>query len=207
MRRCLLDTVAQQHPVGQAGQRIVMDQQFDALLRLDPLGHVGIDIDIVARLPRLLADHRHIEPFRIGLAELALVPDFALPVPVAFDALLHGVVEGRVVPARCQNVRCFPHDFGSGITGFRFEGRIDGQNVVLGIRHENAFATLADGLKSQAQARFRLTPLGNIRQRRYQALFTVCSDRQQGRIDFHPAHRAIGVTQPENQMAQFAPFA
>ena len=51
-----LDLFAEQHPVRQIGQRVVMREVRDLLVGAAALGNVFDDVDDVARLARLVAD-------------------------------------------------------------------------------------------------------------------------------------------------------
>ena len=65
-RKFLLEPFAQQHPVGQIGQRIVMRKMGDALLGILALGHVLDDAEQILRLAVVVPDR---EPAREDRAQ------------------------------------------------------------------------------------------------------------------------------------------
>jgi len=98
-RQRLAQATRELQPVRQAGERVVMGQMAQPLLRVLERGDVGEDGHVVRHGAGGILDLTDVLPCRIHLAVLALVPDLALPLTGALQRRPHVQVEGRVVPA------------------------------------------------------------------------------------------------------------
>ena len=147
------EAVAQQGPVGQAGQQIEMRHPADALLVGLALADIGEDGDEMRGFALGVGNPADGEPLRIYLAVLALVPHLALPQMIRMDAAPHAAVERCIVPPRRQDARVAPLHLFGGVPGDGGEGRIDQQNFVVRIRHHDAVVAVREHLGCQALLR------------------------------------------------------
>ena len=90
--------IAQQQPVGQAREGVVMAQEVDLRLRFLDQAEVGEDRDVLDGLAGFVAHGAQGEPLGIDIAVLAPVPDLAAPFAVRLQRAPHLAVEDDVVP-------------------------------------------------------------------------------------------------------------
>ncbi|MCY1308757.1 hypothetical protein D9M70_587920 [compost metagenome] len=93
MGQRLLYALAQQQPVGQAGERVAVDEELQLLLRALHVAEIGEQGDVMGQLPLLVVHRANVLPLRVHVAALAPVPDFAVPGTFALQRMPHGLVE------------------------------------------------------------------------------------------------------------------
>jgi hypothetical protein len=140
-------------PVRQLGERVVVSQVGEAISRL----FAGADVveigDIVLRHAGFVADDRDRQPFWIGAAVLALVPNFALPEAFLGQRLPHRAKKCRVGVAGGENFRILTQNFVNAVTGHFGKGRIDCNNPVAGVGDQNRFPALHKSTQQHRQCR------------------------------------------------------
>ena len=100
-----METVEQQTPVGQFGQRIVERQVADFLFSLFARGNVAENGDILSCSPLLIFYGGDGQPLRINLSALAPVPNFAGPRTGTQQLLPQFRIEGLILTSGTEDAR------------------------------------------------------------------------------------------------------
>ena len=145
------EPVLQQHAVGQAGERIVLGQELDAVLGRLVLREVGVDGDVVADRPGGIGHGADGGPLGMDAAVLGPVPDFPLPVAGLFQAAPQIGVERLVVAAGLEETGRPPPRLFQGVAGDGDEGPVHQQDAVFRIGDEDRFPALFQHAGPQAQ--------------------------------------------------------
>jgi len=142
----------EQQPVRQAGQRVVVRQVIEFVLRALDRGDVGEHRDVVAEFAVLVVDRPQVLPDREDFTALAPVPDFPAPLAALVQALPHHLVEGVVMAAGLEHRRQLAEYFLLLVTGDALEGAVDVDDLLLGIGHQHAFQGAVENRRGLAQA-------------------------------------------------------
>jgi len=127
----LLQAGAEQQPVGQAGQGVVMRQVAEAVAGLLQRRDVAQDRHVVGDPALIVAHGADVLPGRVDLAVLAPVPDLAAPLPGALERIPHPRVERRVVAAGLVQARVLADHFLRAVAGDFGIGPVDPHDVAL----------------------------------------------------------------------------
>ena len=141
----LAQTIEHQPPIGKPGQVIEKGQMPDFVFGGLAQGDVGKGCHVVRDMSAGPFHGRDRQPFRIGLAVLAAIPDLALPRPLRKQALPHLGIESLALPVRLQDAVRTPHGLGRGVAGNPGEGTVDSEYDSLGIRDRNPLLRLEGG--------------------------------------------------------------
>ena len=95
--------------------------------------------------------------FRVHLAALAPVPDFAVPVAIAHQAAPHGLEKSPVVPTAAEHARVFPQYLVTQITGDAGEGVIHIDHITFGVGDDDPLPRMGEHTRGQLE-RTGLTP-------------------------------------------------
>jgi len=99
----LLQAIAEQHPVRDARQGVVMCHMFELLLMFLQLGDVGEQRNVMQRSVVGIAYGGNAQFLGVQIAILVAVPQFSAPVPARREVLPHGAVELRALAPRLQD--------------------------------------------------------------------------------------------------------
>jgi hypothetical protein len=131
--------------VGQVGQRVVIGQLGQTVGRFLVGADVGEVGDMVLDVAGAVADQRNGQPFRVGRAVLALVPDFTFPVVMLVQGVPHpGVKIGADIPGG-EKPRVFADHVVARVAGQLGEGGIDRDNPVVAVGNQHGLAVLLEG--------------------------------------------------------------
>ena len=150
----LLQPRAQQHPIGQACQGIVLGVVAQLLLVGFQRRDVGKQRHILPHLPlRILhgADGLHLG---IVLATLAAVPQLTLPVTSVEQGAPHLGVEQTVLTAGVEQVGLAPDRLLTGVAGDAGEGFVDVDDGGVGAGDQDALTGMGEHAGGQVQALF-----------------------------------------------------
>ncbi len=168
----LLEALARQQAVRQAGQRVVIGQEIDQVLLGLALGDVHEHHHEVLRMAFAVAHHGHAEQARIGVAILASRQDLAGPVAGVFQRLHQQLVGRRVLLAGVQQRHAAAHHLVGAVAGNLGEGGIAGDDVAGAVGDhdgvqrglEHAAGQAQEFLVGAALLDFLLQRLGQLRQ-------------------------------------------
>ncbi|EXI73206.1 MAG: hypothetical protein AW07_02820 [Candidatus Accumulibacter sp. SK-11] len=132
------DAFVEQAAVRQAGQRIVVREEVDVVLRALALGDVVEAADVVCDLALAAGDGGDRQPGREDLAVLAPIPDLAAPAPRAADAGPHFAVKAGLLPARREQARRAADDLVAAVAADRRQRRVDRDDPLPGIGDADA---------------------------------------------------------------------
>ena len=149
-RQCQL--FAKRAAVGQTGQGVAVGQKFQPLLLLFLLGNISEHAHVVGDVAIGIAHGRQRHVLGEHLAVFAFVPDFALPVAGALNAVPHGLVERLVVAPGLEQARRQAQQLLFGVAQHPRQCRVDGEDVVLHIGHEHGLSRVVHHGGSQALA-------------------------------------------------------
>ena len=139
-RQGALQAFEQQAAVGQGGERVVEGDAADLFLLQLALGDVIHGRHIVRHGAVGIAHRGDRGPQGHEVAALALVPDLAFPLARLAHALPHGLVEGRVVPARAQGAGLAADHFFPAVAHQVHEGLVHPQDHGARIAHQHGLA-------------------------------------------------------------------
>jgi len=126
----LFEALVQAEPVGQVGERVVVGEVTVFFLGGLALGDVDETADVMADLAATIAHGGDGQPFGIGLAGLAPVPQLALPAAALQDPFPHLLVDRFRGHARGEDLGVLAdHLFGL-VSGQAGEGRVCGDDAV-----------------------------------------------------------------------------
>ncbi|EXI77361.1 MAG: hypothetical protein AW10_03851 [Candidatus Accumulibacter appositus] len=154
-------TVVQQAAVGQAGERVVKGQMADLFLRLLAHGDVGQRRHVVGDFFVAVPDRGNGQPFGVGLAVLAPVPDLTLPGSRALECVAHRRIEGGVVAARTEQLGRPTDTVGRGVARDLGERLVHPQNYAVGVGNEHSLLRL-EGRRSDAFPLLGLLLVGHV---------------------------------------------
>ena len=121
----LLDALAQQQAVGQAGERVVVGEEVQLVLGALEAAEVGEHRHIMRQFAFVVAHGADVLPLRVYLAALAAVPDFAAPDTLFMQGGPHALVEGGILAAGLEHRGlAAEHVFGA-VAGDAREGGVD----------------------------------------------------------------------------------
>ena len=157
----LAQAVQQQASVGQPGERVVEGQMADFVFGRLALRDVDERRHIVRNHPARPLHCRNMRPLRIDLAILAPVPDFAFPGAGGVDTAPQLPIKRRIVTTRAEHARRLAHYFFKCIASNFAAGRVDAQNLLVGIGNHHALLHFERGRRN-AQIGLGALALGNI---------------------------------------------
>ncbi|MPN31366.1 hypothetical protein SDC9_178840 [bioreactor metagenome] len=149
----MAEAVAQQQPVGQAGQRVVVGEILDLLLRRLALGDIVKGADVIDVLAIAIAHGRDRQPFRIHRTVLAAIPNLAFPASVINDLAPHPGIEGFVVTPGLQDAGRLPHHLLPHIPGDVGKSLIDVDDDPIAVGHHQGFRGMGENTLGQAKRR------------------------------------------------------
>ncbi|CAH0318684.1 hypothetical protein SRABI112_05207 [Pseudomonas mediterranea] len=142
----LFRAVGKQHAVGQAGQRIVMGQVRQFVLRILDRTDVGEHCNVLADLAVVVDERPDRLPLREDLTTFASIPDFPAPFAPPVQGSKHVAVEIRPVATGLEQVGAPAQHLVPVITGNRHEGPVHVHDQSAAIRHQYPFAgAIEDG--------------------------------------------------------------
>ncbi|MNQ63195.1 hypothetical protein D3C85_775690 [compost metagenome] len=157
-----LQAALEQQAVGQAGEWVVVRLVVEARLGVLQRRDVGEHADVVGDLVVAVANGADGEPFGVGVAVLATVPDLPLPVSFTLQLVPHGGVEGAVVLAGGQQAWRLAEGFAFAVAGDFAEGAIDRGDALLGVGDHHAFGGAFEDGRGLEQLFLHLLALGDV---------------------------------------------
>ena len=140
-----MQLVGQQHPVGQAGQRVKVGDVLQLALVFFHGRDVGEHCDIVLQRARSVVHRADGEQLGKHLAVFAPVPDFTAPVPGRFNRLPPGRIKLRTLtPGTQQRPRFLAYCLFTAVTGDAGEGVIDIDDDTARIGDDDALAGVTE---------------------------------------------------------------
>ena len=135
-----------QAAIRQAGERVVKGHELDAFFGALAIADVDKADDVVARLVRRVADHRHMQPCRIGFAVLAPVLDLSLPVLGVLQVLADPGQKSAIVALGVQHLKRTADHLVGAVARHFGKGTVDRDNAHAGVGDDNALATALEHL-------------------------------------------------------------
>ncbi|MCY1425710.1 hypothetical protein D9M71_415050 [compost metagenome] len=157
-----LQAALEQQAVGQAGERVVVGLVVEPRLGVLERRDVGEHTDVVGDLLLAIAHGADGEPFGVGLAVLAAVPDLALPVPFAIQLVPHGGVEGAVVLTGGEHAGRLAEGFFLAVAGDLAESAVDRGDALFGVGDHHAFGGAFEDGGCLPQFFLHLLALGDV---------------------------------------------
>ncbi|MDV7391260.1 hypothetical protein RZS08_07915, partial [Arthrospira platensis SPKY1] len=158
----LLEAVAKERAVGQAGEGVVVGEELE--LRLVGLlrGDVSVQGHVTQRPAPIVRHRADGEQDRIMLSGLAPVPKLASPEAMLAQACLHRRIELRTMAPRLEHARRAPQDLAARIATLPAEGIVGVDDQTLPVGDQDPFAGVGEHACSQALAGLRPALLGQV---------------------------------------------
>ena len=161
-REGLIEAVAQQPPVRDARQQIEVRDAIElGFMRLQP-AHVGEDADVVEEPPPVVLDGDDGQRLDVHLARLSPVPQLALPGARRRDREPHFLVEFAALTPRTEEAGVSAEHLLPRVAGEPDEGRVDVDDVVVGVADQNALLARGKHARRQADPIVGRSLLGNV---------------------------------------------
>ena len=196
----LLEQGMHHGPVGQAGEGIVIGQAVDLLFRVLALGDVAEHGKKMGRLAVPVMHRAGGHPGGKQFAVLALQPQLADPVAAVGDGMLHVGVEFFVVKIGEEEPGRLPQGFLLRVAGDLAEGPVDGNDMVLCVRHHDAFVAVLENRRLQAQLLLGAQPFGDIHQVADDAAGVAIGAKHQGQGQAGPEHLPRLLAPPHHHL-------
>ena len=116
------------------------------------------------QLSGLVSNSDYGEQFREDLSRLASVPELSLPLPGAIECMPHVRIESGILLTRTEKIRIVSDGFFAAVASQSGEGRIDINDVVVGVTDQYTLLAGGEDTGRQSQSIFVLFTLGNIKQ-------------------------------------------
>ncbi len=145
----LVQPLAEQPAVGQAGQFVVVQQMTQALLDVAAGTEIGEETDDVGRLAIAVAQQVELQPLGIGIAILPRIHQFALPLPVLAQLGADLPVVALGLGGIHQQAGVAPDHVLAAIAGDATEGLVDRQQVIGRIEDHDALAGRLEHCRGQ----------------------------------------------------------
>src|SRR5690554_2829234 len=188
--------LGEQHlPVGQPGQRVVQRLIFQPRFTFSESAQVGVHTDVMADFRTRVAYHTDAEQGRKDFAIASAAHDFALPVAGFIQRLPHVAVKRLIVLPGCKLVRCLAAQLLLGPAEHFAKGRVDLNDALLCIGHNDRLTGAVQYRRSTFQTRFLLLTLGNIGQYALYVQNIALQDTLHMCMVFHPDHFTIAKLQ------------
>ena len=98
-----------------------------------------VDANVVAGIGAQVAYHADRQMLLKDFAAFALVPDFAMPIAVAVNAVPHRTIKFGAMAARFDQRRRAAHYFVETITGNFAEGSVGHDDALMAVGYNDAF--------------------------------------------------------------------
>ena len=156
------EPVVEQHPVGQAGQGVVVRLIPQLLFVQLDFGHVMEHADIVHDISLDIADGGNDQPLGIDLSILAPVPDLPLPLPGFHQSAPHLDKKTFPVPVRLEDSGILPDHLLRPVTGYVRKSPVYPLNNPVGIGDHNALDAVFKDIVRQHQLLGGVLRLGDV---------------------------------------------
>ena len=142
--QALIEDFGEIHPVGQAGQRVVVGQMEKPLFRLLRLRDIGKHRNIVLHVAGIVENGRNAAPLRINLAIFAPIPDFSGPAPLFLQEAPQLGIKMRRMHPRLEQARALPEGFTAAVAGDFGKGPVDRGNASRTVGHHDRLGGLVE---------------------------------------------------------------
>ncbi|MNI31681.1 hypothetical protein D3C73_855690 [compost metagenome] len=139
-RQGLLGAVGEQQAIGQVGQRIVVREVLEFVLRVLDLADVGEHRNVVTELAVIISNQADRLPLRVNFTTFTTVPDFTAPFAAALQCVEHGLVERRRMVAGLEHPGLLTQDLFLLITGDLHESAVHMDDHPLAVGDQHALA-------------------------------------------------------------------
>ena len=154
LRQGVAQPIGQQHAVGQAGERIVVGNEFQLLLVLLLRGDVGKQRHVMPGVAGAVAHGADGQQLGVFFAVLAPVPQFAGPIAVVNQCPPHLGIKHRALAVRLEQAGVAANHFVTRVAGNARKRFVDINNCPIWRGDDNAFAGMAEHRGGQARIRF-----------------------------------------------------
>jgi hypothetical protein len=189
----LVQSVAKQQAVGQAGQRVVVGLVIELIVGLPQFGDVGEYADIVRELSIGVMDSADRQRFQESLAVLAPVPEFAPPAPATAESLPHFPVKGGILKSGLQDARVTSDHLILAVTGDLGERTVHGNDAAIRCGDGDAFGAAVEDRRSLLQARLHALSIGDVEHHANQTAIGIARFAIGGFVKDHITHAAVSV--------------
>ena len=152
----------EQELIGQTGEGVIVGLVLYLLLGLLYVADVMKHAHKAGGLAPGVLDGGDGQLFGVGLAALAAVPYFALPITILRDGLPHALVKLRAMAVGFEDARVLPQSLFLGIAGDRGESAVYVLDVALGVGDGYAFHRAVKHLAGHLQLVLGLLALGGV---------------------------------------------